>query len=270
MEAPVIKKDSDIPEGLMHNPRSDLEAEFMKAKIETEGRILNCVTPDKKRASQVEVTEVSEILGKGNFAEWVAAVKVCPYTDGREKVVSEMVMKKFKSSEFQDGEVSLDTSIQNYMIVKAAGIPTWTTYRRVEGEPMVLMTTGVNQKSNETFVTYNDPDDIIEKRIHIESEALDVQNLVNQIVSICRKAADNYIALSPDSFGYLVTDEDEKTGVKVIISDFDMLDNMEGFGYSYIFTENVKAAKKSIHGVFNHQGEGLEKTILDMLDVAQP
>lgn len=267
MEAPNLHKDSDIPEGLTHNPRSNLEIEYQKAQIAVEGREFDCITPDGSRVSRIQVSEVKEILGKGNFAEWVASVRVRVSPDEQKGIDWGMVMKKFKDGELQDADLALETSILNYSKVRDAGIPTWTTYRRIKGEPIVLMTSGVDTDIESTFVTYNDPDVIIENRIHIENESFDTQGVIKQIEHICKTAADAYIALTPDSFGYVVRkNEKGDSDVKVIISDFDMIDDMHGFGYSYILKQNIEAAKKSVHGVFNHQGEGIEEQLIVGLD----
>lgn len=64
-------RDSD-----QNNPRLNLEETMPQAKIELEGATLPFTETRDGRTTSITIAEIKEILGKGNFAEWVASVDV--------------------------------------------------------------------------------------------------------------------------------------------------------------------------------------------------
>lgn len=234
-------RDSDID-----NPRLDLESLMPQARIEAEGSTLPFVDTSNGKTTITTIDAIHKIIGRGNFAEWVASVDVHLAEDTNDERTRTMVLKRFKDTELEDGEKNMEISAKMYQKIKDADIPTWTTYRPSPRNKMVLMTLGIDSDSNKSFITYNDPGSIIDTRLDINPAEIDTTALSLKIDHICAKAADSNVFLTPDSFGYMV----QGNTIDVIISDFDMLDEHEGFSFESVYEKNIEAAKKSVSGIF--------------------
>lgn len=154
----------------------------------------------------------------------------------------------------------MNKSVEMFQKIKAAQIPTWTTYKPSIGNRTVLMTSGL--KAEKTFVTYNDPGEIINNRTDLRVEDLNTEEIATKLDSICAAAARANIFLTPDSFGYLI----DNHSIDIIVSDFDMIDQYDGLGYSSVYKENIQAAKKSIGGLFRILGDELRVPLLQHIE----
>jgi hypothetical protein len=250
-------RDSDI-----NNPRLDLEGMMAQARIEAEGATLPFLDTHSGKTSIATISEIHKIIGRGNFAEWVASVDVHLTEDTNEQRVRTMVLKRFKDTELEDGETNMERSVDMFQKIKAAGISTWTTYRPSPRNKMVLMTLGIDEDNNKSFITYNDPGAIIDARLNINPAEIDTMDLSSEIDHICDRAAKANIFLTPDSFGYIFQND----AINVIISDFDMIDEYPGLSFQSIYEKNVEAAKKSIAGVFRIlENESLRTSLIDKI-----
>lgn len=243
-----------------NNPRLNLEEIMPQARIELEGATLPFTEVRDGRTTLVTISEIREILGKGNFAEWVASVDVHLADEENTDRKINMVLKRFKENEFENGEENMNKSVEMFQKVRAADVPTWTTYRPSIGNRTVLMTSGL--AAGKTFVTYNDPGEIINNRTDLRIEELDIESISSQLDSICARAARANIFLTPDSFGYLINNH----SIDVIVSDFDMLDEYSGFGFTSVYERNVLAAKKSIGGLFRILDDELKIPLLQHIE----
>ena len=246
-------RDSDI-----NNPRLDLETMMPQARIEAEGATLPFLEIKSGKVSVATISDINKIIGRGNFAEWVASVNVHLIEDTNEERTRTMVLKRFKDTALENGEENMEKSAQMFQKIKGAGIPTWTTYRSSPRNRMVLMTLGINDNEHTSFITYNDPGAIIETRLDIDPKKINSSEISSEIDDICAKAARANIFLTADSFGYIL----EHNHINVIVSDFDMLDEYSGFGFISVYEKNIEAAKKSIEGIFRTVEDSSARTSL--------
>ena len=237
MESPVIQEVEK-----KENPLS-----FLAKKIEREGVVgstFDFSDPDQEKSTCVMVKNVNNVLGFGDFSSWVASVNV-ELVNGSHSRLKNMVIKKFAHDADFDGP-ALRQSYDNFKRCKAAGLPTWTTYRINEEHRMALMTLGTHDAS--TLRTANDYGILREQHTQFdENPVLKINNLDDLALKckdILTKEDVAGIRLRRDAYGVIFQALDGQPGVynvDILVADFDSIDDAMDPRYSDQYSD-IKTA----------------------------
>ena len=195
------------------------------------GKVIPFSDPDLNKTTDVEISKINQILGRGGFSDWVADVEIRIVNEhiGKSKTHC-MALKKYKEDE--SGEESVEKMIQrsynNFKILKTIKIPTWETYRTNIEEKLVLMTLGI--KEGEKLFTTNDVNGPKTKPF-LEKPIRQIGNFYefkNQIKSILKILNANKLSLNADSWGVVFTPSTKGADtydLKPVIADLDFVNS---------------------------------------------
>lgn len=205
---------------------------------------------DEEYFSQV-LTQQGKLIGEGLYGS-VYEVTITIEKGGRHKE------KSFARKEYNRSEYALK-AWENYQLVKAAGLPTWTTCR-LSHEMKLLMTNG----EVESFVVIGaQPDSESASRLtkeKIKISAQEIRDISRQVVNIAHKAAEKKLWIPADAYLFCFrTENSNLQDIKVIVGDLDGVETLE----SSDVTANMERAKIALNLFFqNYTDDGVEGSLI--------
>ncbi len=194
-----------------------------------EGKVVNFQDEESGKNSSVKVSKLIRFLGAGGYGR-VLEVEVDVIDENNYENTRSRRMALKQYSKDNVGRVDyLQKAQKNFSLLKAAGIPTWTTYRINLEHAAALMTLGTSKEG--VILTAND-DFNIDKHPSIElfkeNPVASIQNIddfIKSIEVILHKLYTHKLTPDADSWGIIFkqVNSDGVYNLEILIADLDSL-----------------------------------------------